>query len=433
MAESTTITINNIAEFKTKALHWAEKFNVVCLLDSNNYNSNKYYTQDWVLAIDTLDSVEVNTNQSSKKSFDALKNFHHTNATDIFGFLNYDLKNEIENLSSNNSDDIQFPLLYFFKPRYIFSLKGNRLTLNRNYPETFEILESINSVFISSNNIENNSESNHGLVSATSKEEYLKNVTSIKQQIVEGDFYELNYCCEFSKKGTLTNTVSLFHKLNEKLKAPFSTYFKLHDKYLLCASPERFLKKEGRKLISQPIKGTIKKVDSKIENELLKKQLQSDEKEQAENVMIVDLVRNDLARSSVSGTVRVEELFGVYEFETVNHMISTVTSEIRDDIHFVDAIKNTFPMGSMTGAPKVIVMETIERYEKTKRGIFSGSVGYITASGDFDFNVVIRSIMYNSTTNSISVQAGGAITYDSVPEKEYEELLLKAEGMFSVL
>lgn len=433
MAESTTITIDQVSEFRTKALHWAEKFSVVCLLDSNSYTKDSYHSEDWVLAVDALDFLEVKSNTASDSAFDALKMFHAEVATEIFGFLSYDLKNEIENLSSSNPDSVGFPLLYFFKPRYIFRLNGNKLTVNRNYPETFEIVDAITNAFVLDESVDNILEQGPELTPSTPKDEYLSNVASIKQQIIDGDFYELNYCCEFSKEVDVSSIASLFVKLNQKLKAPFSTFFKLQDRYLLCASPERFLKKMGSKLISQPIKGTVAKSNSKAENELMKLQLQQNEKERAENVMIVDLVRNDLAKSSVPGTVQVEELFGVYEFETVNHMISTVTSQMRSNIHFVDAIRNAFPMGSMTGAPKVMVMQNIERYENAKRGIFSGSVGYISAFGNFDFNVVIRSIMYNSASRKISVQAGGAITYDSIPEKEYEELMLKAEGMFSVL
>jgi len=201
----------------------------------------------------------------------------------------------------------------------------------------------------------------------------------------------------------------------------------------LSASPERFLKKINNKLISQPIKGTIKRGGSKIEDENLKFALKNDNKELAENIMIVDLVRNDLTRTVLNASVKVEELCEIYSFKQVHQMISTISAEIDNNLALSDIFKNTFPMGSMTGAPKIRAMEIIEKYEKTKRGLYSGAVGYINPKGDFDFNVVIRSIFYNSENNYLSFTVGGAITANSVPENEYNECLLKAKAILEVL
>jgi para-aminobenzoate synthetase component 1 len=243
----------------------------------------------------------------------------------------------------------------------------------------------------------------------------------------------MNYCCEFYTEHSRIEPLAVFNKLNAKAKAPFSSFFKLNDKYLLCSSPERFLKKIDGKIISQPIKGTIRKGATDEENERLREQLLSSEKERAENVMIVDLVRNDLAKHAQPGTIKVEELFGIYEFPTVHQMISTVVAELQENVHQVDVIRDAFPMGSMTGAPKVEVMKNIEAYEDQKRGLYSGSVGYFTADGDFDLNVVIRSIFYNAAKEYVSIQVGSAITYDADPAAEYDELLLKAKGMLDAL
>lgn len=421
MAETTTITLSNVAAFKQKALVWANYFRVACLLDSNSYPHPTYSSKEWVLAIDAVDEIT-----GQQNSFTQLNTFTQQATETIFGFLGYDLKNETEKLTSNNFDGLNFPDLHFFKPRYLFEIAGNKLTINRNYPETFELLEMIDKL-----SLPTESSAPVTLQARTDKEQYLANIDKIRAQIAAGDFYEMNYCNEFYATGATLNPVATFLTLNEKAKAPFSSFFKLDDKFLLCASPERFLKKEGPKLISQPIKGTIKKGTTPAENDLLKKQLQNDEKERAENIMIVDLVRNDLAHSSKAGTVVVEELCGIYEFNTVNQMISTITAELNTG--GVEALKNAFPMGSMTGAPKVEVMKNIEAYEDFKRGLYSGSVGYISPNGDFDFNVVIRSILYNATDKYISVRVGGAITYDSVPEKEWDEILLKARGVTDVL
>jgi para-aminobenzoate synthetase component 1 len=422
MAECTTITIPDLSVFKQKALAWANRFRVVCLLDSNQYALDKYSTREWILAVDALTELE-----GSDNAFDALEEYRNSTASEIFGFLTYDLKNQLEKLGNHHADNLGFPLLYFFKPRYLLELNGNKLTVNRNYPETFELLEQINQYVP-----DKASASPLSFQSRTGKTDYLNNVQAIRQQIEAGDFYEMNYCNEFYAENASIPPVDTFVTLNQKAQAPFSCFFKLNDNYLLCASPERFLQKNGNTLVSQPIKGTMRKGNTETENEQLKQQLQTDVKERAENVMIVDLVRNDLARSAKPGSVKVEELCEVYEFNTVNQMISTVMAETETS-NPTDCIKNAFPMGSMTGAPKVEVMKNIEQYENFRRGLYSGSVGYFTSDGNFDFNVVIRCILYNSTTDYISVPVGGAITYDSVPEKEYEEMLLKAQNTLSVL
>ncbi|RYG18379.1 MAG: anthranilate synthase component I family protein, partial [Chitinophagaceae bacterium] len=215
--------------------------------------------------------------------------------------------------------------------------------------------------------------------------------------------------------------------------SPFSGFLKIKDKYILSATPERFLSKGGNVLTSQPIKGTAKRSANNIEDSNIKENLKNSKKDQAENVMIVDLVRNDLTKSAVKGTVKVDELFGIYTFPQVHQMISSISCELAPDVHLIDAIKNTFPMGSMTGAPKLKAMQLIDKFERSKRGAYSGSFGYITPNGDFDFNVVIRSILYNQATKYLSFQVGGAITYQSDAEQEYEECLLKASAIMSVL
>jgi para-aminobenzoate synthetase component 1 len=193
------------------------------------------------------------------------------------------------------------------------------------------------------------------------------------------------------------------------------------------------MKHESGRVISQPIKGTVKKGKSVEENEALKKALLNDEKERAENVMIVDLVRNDFARSSKPGSVNVDELFGIYEFENIIQMVSTVSAELREDIHPLDALKNAYPMGSMTGAPKIKAMQLIEAYEQTKRGVYSGALGYIKPNLDFDFNVLIRTLIYDESKHYLSLHIGGAITYDAIPEKEWEETCVKAKSILDFL
>jgi para-aminobenzoate synthetase component 1 len=261
-----------------------------------------------------------------------------------------------------------------------------------------------------------------------SKSDYLRTVTKIKEHIQKGDIYEVNLCQEFFFKAH-ANPLDIYLQLKEISPTPFSGFYKLHNKYLICASPERFIKKIGSKIISQPIKGTIKRGATTEEDDTLRNRLYNDPKERSENVMIVDLVRNDLSRTAKKGTVKVEELFGVYSFKQVHQLISTVTSEVDDSTDVIEVIKSMFPMGSMTGAPKIRAMQLIEQYEKTKRGLYSGAVGYITPDRNFDFNVVIRSILYNQQKNYVSFTVGGAITSLSDPEKEYEECMVKAKAI----
>jgi para-aminobenzoate synthetase component 1 len=256
----------------------------------------------------------------------------------------------------------------------------------------------------------------------------------LKQHILRGDCYEINFCQEFFATEATIQPATVYERLSRISPNPFSALYRVQDKWLICASPERFLKKSGDKILSQPIKGTSKRIpdDDKLDASS-KESLYKSTKEKSENVMVVDLVRNDLSKICEEGTVGVEELFGIYSFPQVHQMISTISGTLKQQVSFADIIKATFPMGSMTGAPKRNVMKLIEQYEKTKRGIFSGAVGYISPEGDFDFNVVIRSLMYNAGSNYLSFQTGSGITFYSDPEKEYEECMLKAQAIQNVL
>ena len=414
-------TINNITNFKQKALHWANQFEVCCLLDSNQYE-DQYSSYDFLIAADVQVALECKTGNA----FHQLKKFRELHKTWLFGLFNYDLKNELEDLESNHPDYLNFPALYFFVPKYLIGIKNGGVdVLIGNDTIIAEINESIISA-----------EEKHTTLKIEkrlSKTQYLDKVERLKDHIVRGDIYEVNFCQEFFAENATINPIQTFEALNRLSPTPFAGYFKIRDQYILSATPERFLCKRDNKLISQPIKGTAKRSDVLKEDEIIKLQLKNDLKEQSENVMIVDLVRHDLTKSAVKGSVKVDELFGIYTFPQVHQMISTIICELNPVVHFIDAIKNAFPMGSMTGAPKLKAMELIEAYEETKRGMYSGSFGCISPNGDFDFNVVIRSILYNATQKYLSFQVGGAITYQCDAEKEYEECLLKASAMLKVL
>ena len=347
--------------------------------------------------------------------------------------MSYDLKNDIENLESTNFDGLQFPDLQFFQPEKLIFIVGNSITFKylKNVSSEIESdFKEINSEWISDAALPSK---NINIQFRIKEKEYLKKVTQVLKHIHRGDIYEANFCMELFSENSSLDPLETFKKLNEISKPPFATFLKIDDHFLLSATPERYLKKTGTKIISQPIKGTAKRSNSKTEDQILKENLANDPKEKAENVMIVDLVRNDLTHFAQKGSVKVEELCAIYSFKQVHQMISTITAEVSSTINPVDIIKKSYPMGSMTGAPKIAAMQIIETLEETKRGLYSGAVGYFTPQGDFDFNVIIRSILYNKKNKYISFSVGSAITALSDPKKELEECLLKAKAMQEVL
>ncbi len=402
-------------------MHWADQFEVCCLLDSNHYK-DQYSAYDFVIAADVQTELKCNHG----KAFDQLKDFSNLHQNWLFGLFNYDLKNETENLSSKNSDYLDFPELYFFVPKYLIVFKNGKAEVligNASVLSEIEALEI--PITIKNDQLQ--------ISQRLTKEAYIGKVNALKNHMIRGDIYEVNFCQEFFAENAIISPAQTFKLLNELSPTPFAGYFKVYNRYILSATPERFLGKRGSKLISQPIKGTARRSGNPDEDEMIKTRLKNDPKEKAENVMIVDLVRHDLTKSAVKASVKVDELFGIYSFPQVHQMISTISCDLNSNVHFIDAIKNTFPVGSMTGAPKYRAMELIEEFEVSKRGIYSGSFGYINPNGDFDFNVVIRSILYNADNRYVSFQVGSAITYHSEPHLEYEECLLKATAMLLVL
>lgn len=390
---------------------------------NQNYDQVIYLTSNTKEGKDILAfGVQTEFEQTNVLDFSQFQNYLDETKSWKFGYFSYDVKNSIENLTSENSDNLNFPLAYFFSPKHLFIKEESSWILNStdesivNEIETFSEQKTIKV-----------SKTQMQFEDKVSKREYIEKVNLAKHHIKQGDVYELNFCYEKYASGININPVGTFLSINEKAQAPFSSFFKLNDKYALCFSPERYIKKEGEKLISQPIKGTAPRGVNLKEDEKLKEALRNDKKEQNENVMIVDLVRNDLSRTAAKNSVKVDELFGIYSFNTVHQMISTISSEIKEGVSVADIFKTTFPMGSMTGAPKIRAMQIIEELESTKRGLYSGAIGYITPNQDFDFNVVIRTLLYNSTQQYLSLMVGSAITDACQPEKEYEETLLKAQ------
>lgn len=421
-------TIENPASFKHKLLEWANQYREVVLLDSNNYQ-HSYSNYDVVLAAVAFTSIKTDY----FNAFEDLHQYQSQSKDWLFGYLSYDLKNDTEALTSKNVDGLEFPDLFFFQPKKLFFLKENQLEMHYlrlcddEIDTDFEEISAFNTIC----NFATLRETK--IQQRVSKESYIQKVSQMLDHIHRGDIYEANFCMEFYVEKAIINPIETYQKLNTISQPPFAVYFKNNNQFLLSASPERYLKKEGTKVISQPIKGTAKRNSNLELDEQSKTDLENNPKERAENVMIVDLVRNDLSRTATKGSVEVEQLCQVYTFKQVHQLISTVVSRLENTTSPIEIIKTTFPMGSMTGAPKISAMKIIEELEETKRGLYSGAVGYFSPEGDFDFNVVIRSILYNSKNQYLSFSVGSAITSEATPEGEYEECLLKAKAMFEVL
>lgn len=420
-------SITNPLAFKKQLLDWSQQFREVVFMDSNDY-PQEFSSYDAILAVDAFTLIQTDYHNA----FEDLQQYQQTTKDWLFGYLSYDLKNDSEDLQSDNFDGLAFPDLFFFQPKKLFFLKGNQLTIQYlnlcddeveiDYKEITELAT-----------IEFEMSQSSEVKARFSKNEYIQKATAFLEHIHRGDIYEANFCMEFYAENTTINPLEKFNKLNAISQTPFAVYFKNNHHFLLSATPERYLRKEGETLISQPIKGTAKRFSDPKEDDLAKINLASDPKERSENIMITDLVRNDLSRTAQKGTVEVKELCGIYSFQQVHQMISTITSKLDTKHSLIDVLKLTFPMGSMTGAPKISAMKIIEELEETKRGLYSGAIGYFSPNGDFDFNVVIRSILYNQEKKYLSFSVGSAITALSDPEKEYEECLLKAKAMHEVL
>ncbi len=400
--------------FKYQLLQWAAEHEEILWLDSNQH-SDPYGSFDAILAM----GAEQSLSTDADGSFKALHDFREEIDDWIFGYLSYDLKNDIEAMSSKGLDELGFPDLCFFQPKKIIRLNHSEAVFSyladyqNEIQNDFRVIVSLGvdtEATIAPDALR--------IRSRISRDTYLRKVEEFLSHIRRGDIYEANYCQEFYAENARIDPLQLYFQLNAISKPPFAAYMRFGSHYALSASPERFLMKKGPRLVSQPIKGTAKRSKDPEKDTWLKDSLAKDRKELSENIMITDLVRNDLSKYAVKGSVGVKELCQVYTFEQVHQMISTVEAQARAEANPVDIIKAAFPMGSMTGAPKISAMKLIERHEVNRRGLYSGALGYFKPDGDFDFNVVIRTILYNADRQYLSFSVGSAINSSSVSEKE---------------
>lgn len=395
-------------------LNWADQFNICCFLDNHEYTLS-HSSVECLLGAGDHDIYRANTGHA----LDGFRTWQASVNDWCFGHFAYDLKNEIESLQSSHPDGISFPDLFFFVPKVFVQLRGAVMTIGSFHDDHHAVFEDIMRAAPH--------QRKHvppTIVQRYTKDEYVGAVRQLQHHIGRGDCYEVNFCQEFFATDAVIDPLGLYRKLSTLSPNPFAAFYKVDGRYLLCVSPERYLRKEGEQVYSQPIKGTRKRVPGDDERSIW--EMQNDSKERAENVITVDLVRNDLSRVCRRDSVVVEDLCAVYTFPQVYQMMSTIRGVLLPGIALADVVRATFPMGSMTGAPKKRVMELIETYERSRRGLFSGSVGYCNPQGDYDFNVVIRSVLYNEPDRYLSFQTGAAITAASDPLQEYDECLLKA-------
>ena len=419
-------TSETVDYWRKKLLGFAQGFEVFMLLDNGGYANEYSSGNELVLAV----GAENEYFADKTDAFAGLKTFHLTHKSELYGYLGYDLKNQLEKLSSENLDNLGFPDMYFFKPLHVITFGNGVLSIDA---ARFSAPELIYKQIIALPKTDWSHSVKPKIKQRISEQAYIANVELLKKHIKYGNIYEANFCMEFYAEKADISPIRAFLNMVAVNPVPFGVLFKLKNKYAISASPERFLKKQGNKVISQPIKGTAKRSRKHETDSRLAKNLASNAKERAENIMITDLARNDLSRIASRGSVTVAELCKVYTYPLVHQMISTITASVKPGIHFTEVLRNTFPAGSMTGAPKISAMQLIDECESTKRGLYAGSLGYITANGDFDFSVVIRTILYDLASGYLSYMAGSAITDRCTPQAEYEECLLKAKAMHSML
>lgn len=346
--------------------------------------------------------------------WEALRDFRREHGGWVFCILGYDLKNADEALSSSNEDLFSLPDLLAFSPGVlVVEEAGRRRVLMGGVPEKktapdgrgFEI---------------------RGLAPTVDERDYIGLIARIKDDIHEGEYYELNLSHPL-RASFAGDPFGLYEAMRLAGPVPMAAFVACEDVSVCCASPERYLRREGTRVVSEPIKGTRPRSADAAEDARLRNELANSEKDRAENLMIVDLVRHDLSRVAKPGSVRVTDLLAIRSFATVHQMVSEVEAEVEAHTDPVDILRATFPMGSMTGAPKIRVMQAIERYETYRRGWYSGAIGYIAPDGDFDFNVVIRTAVIRG--DRLVYPVGGAITSDSDPNSEWDETWVKAKAL----
>lgn len=361
------------------------------------------------------------------------------------GYLSYDLCHFIERLPVTAVDDLELPECYFGFYDIVLAfdnLQGKAYIISTGFPELEEMAR-LERAGKRLNEVKTKLKNGVQTVPATpacaaagilrggfTHQEYVTAVEKARQYIIAGDIFEVNLSQRF-ETGLTLSPYELYCRLRQINPAPFACYLGFDEVQIVSASPERFLRVRGDRVETRPIKGTRARGNTPEEDQALARALLNSAKDRAENIMIVDLERNDLGRVCRYGTVRVTELAILEVFPTVFHLTSTVEGRLRKDKNIIDLLKATFPGGSITGAPKVRSMEIIDELEPTRRSVYTGSIGYLGFDGNTDLNIVIRTFVVKD--GKAYFQVGGAVVYDSDPEAEYQETLDKARALIDAL
>jgi para-aminobenzoate synthetase component I len=417
---------SDLYTIKQQVLNWSARFDTCCFLDNQEYPSEDG-GYECLAATGELSRLKA----AAGHAFEELKTFSLKQDDWLFGHFSFSLKSETENSPSRLPDFIGFPDLFFFVPQIVVIICQQEIQIGVWGNDHREIYDQI---LGARPGTEKTTGDPPIIQQRILRDEYFRIIQRLREHIQRGDCYEINFCQEFFSENARLDPLLLYRALNKISPSPFSAYYSTDKRFLLCASPERYLKRKGDIILSQPMKGTSpRNRENPIQDARLKAELSASEKDRAENVMVVDLVRNDLSKICEPDSVKVMELFGIYSFAQVHQMISTITGKPRKSLHWSEMVAHTFPMGSMTGAPKKRVLELTEAYEKSARGLFSGAVGYVKPNQDFDFNVVIRSLLYNLPGNYLAYFAGSGITINSDPGQEYAECLIKVAAFENII
>lgn len=350
------------------------------------------------------------------------------------GYFGYDLKDRIERLPDAAVREPDFPDLYwmFFKAVLCFDHAAGEAFVCGEKTAARNLFRRITEGAPAS--VGSPVKPDFKLNYRVSKRDYLSAIERAKEHIRRGDIYEVNlsHRCDLAfSHAAETFAGDLYGRLAKASPSPFSAFLRFDDLFVVSSSPERFLSVEGRAVESRPIKGTRPRGENPQEDRELMRQLRDSEKDRAENLMIVDLTRNDLGRICETGSIEVPSLFDVETYRTVFQMVSVVKGVLLPDVELDAIVRACFPPGSMTGTPKISAMKIIETLEPFKRGIYSGALGWIGFDGNLDLSVVIRTLILQGRSGWF--QVGGAIVADSDPEAEYRETLDKAAGILDAL
>lgn len=382
---------------------------------------------EWLIGVGELDHMEAHR---PGRAFEQLGTFLEQHGDWAFGHLTYAMGAEVEPGLELGQDLLGWPTLRFFVPRFVVHWGQEDVQVHCRKEDH---LEAEHLVAVLTGSDDRTHETRIPRLNLIGRSEYLERAGELLAHIQRGDIYEVNYCIARTGVARGLDPYAAFAALDTKLKAPYATFYRSGERYALCQSPERFLKVEDGMITGEPMKGTRPRHTDSSLDQALALELANDAKERSENIMAVDVMRHDMSRVAAPRSVRVPELCGVKSLSALHQMTSTVSARLREGLRTVDAVRSCFPMASMTGAPKRRAMQLINAMEGAPRGLYSGTLGFFTPDGDADFNVVIRTLLFDARSGAVSLATGSALTAACDLEREWEECEIKARSVLDAL